>query len=305
ADGVLVIRHVNELSVTTDIARRAEFADRRTSRTVDGEPMSGWFTEPFTLDEVRMIGAAEPLPHIRPSSAEHDGIYAIPTLDDVLTLTGQVNARRDLPVGLYLELKHPSHFASCGLDLTGPLLADLERHDLLDADAPLLIEASEIAVLQDLSTRITTPLTQLIDRAGGPFDSSGSPDAPTYEYLCTREGLAEIATYARFVGASKHRVLPRDTHDRLGTPTPLVARAHVAGLGVHVWTMRDENTYLPQDMRRGPSKQDKGDAAAEYRAFFDAGVDGVFTDFVDTALAARSAWSEGLTRGRDPFTRRG
>lgn len=291
ADGVLVIRHENELSLTTDVASRAQFANRRTSRAVDGKAMSGWFTEEFTLDELRMIGAVEPLPHLRPLSAEHDGIHGVPALDEVLTLMERVNARREVPVGLYLELKHPSHFANRGLELTRPLLADLERHDLLGADAPVIIEASEIAVLRDLSTRIAAPLTQLVDVVGGPFDPAGPSDAPTYDDLCTPAGLAEIATYARYIGASKQQVLPRDAADHIDASTPLVEDAHQAGLGVHVWTMRDENAYLPADMRHGSSKQRKGEAAAEYRAFFDVGVDGVFTDFVDTALAARTAWA--------------
>src|SRR5690625_540073 len=291
ADGVLIIRHENELSVTTDIASRPEFASRRTSRIIDGEHKRGWFTEDFTLDELRMLGAAEPLPRIRPLSAEHDGIYGIPTLDEVLTLTERVNARREVPVGLYLELKHPSHFASRGHELTRPLLAALDRRDLLGADAALLIEASEIALLRDLSSRVATPLTQLVEAAGAPFDPAGSSDSPAYRDLCTPAGLAEVAAYASFVGASKRRVLPRDARERSSTPTQLVEDAHAAGLGVHVWTMRDENAYLPKDMRRGLSKKRKGDAAAEYRALFDAGVDGVFTDFVDTALAARTEWA--------------
>lgn len=292
-DGHLVIRHENELSVTTDVAARCEFADRRTSKTVDGAAMTGWFSEDFTLDELRTIGAVEPLPQLRPRSAEHDGAHGIPSIDDVLTHVGRINAQRDVPVGLYLELKHPSHFADRGLDLTEPLLAALRRHDLLDAEAQVVIEASEVAVLRDLSTRTATPLTQLIDVDGGPFDPGGSPDAPTYAHLSTRGGMAETAAYASFVGVNKRRVLPRDARDRIDVSTPLVEYAHAAGLGVHVWTMRDENAYLPRGLRRGSSDRGKGNAAAEYQAFFDAGVDGVFTDYVDTALAARTAWAEG------------
>lgn len=291
ADGVLVVRHENELSVTTDIARRPEYAKRRTSRSVDGKRLRGWFTEDFTLDELRTLGAAEPQPRLRPLSADHNGLYGIPTLSDVLTLMRPINARREMPVGLYLELKHPSHFAHRGLELSEPLLAELDRHEMLSADAPILVEASEIAVLRDLSSRSPLRLTQLVDTVGAPFDPTGALDAPTYRDLCTPRGLAEIATYANFIGASKQQVLPRDTRDRLRTRTRLVEDAHDAGLGVHVWTMRDENAYLPRDMRRGVSRKRKGDAVAEYRALFDAGIDGVFTDFVDTALVARTAWA--------------
>ena len=289
--GALVVRHENELSTTTDIARRAGFAHRRTSRAVDGMLLEGWFTEDFSLDELSTVGAAEPLPRLRRLSAGHDGLYGIPTLDDVLTLMERVNARRDVPVGLYLELKHPSHFASRGLDPVGALLTDLERHDLLAADAPVLVEASEIAVLRDLAARSPMRLTQLVDAAGGPFDARGGSGSPTYDQMCTPAGLSEIASYAQFIGASKTQVLPR-RRERLGVPTPLIADAHEAGLGVHVWTMRDENAYLPRDMRRGLSRRAKGDAATEYRALFDAGVDGVFTDFVDTALYAREQWHD-------------
>lgn len=299
ADGVLVVRHENELAVSTDVARRSEFARRRTSRSIDGRQLRGWFSEDFSLDELRTLGATEPQPRLRPVSADHNGLYGIPTLDDVLTLIDHVNARRDVPVGLYLELKHPSHFAGRGLDPIAPLLADLERHGMLRDDAPVLVEASEITVLRDLSAHTRIPLVQLVDVAGRPFDPTGSLDAPTYQDLCTPAGLAGIATYARFIGASKQQVQPRDPRKRLGPPTRLVDDAHGAGLGVHVWTMRDENAYLPRDMRRGLSKKRKGDAAAEYRALFDAGVDGVFTDFVDTALDARDRWHQ------DRATRRG
>lgn len=292
ADGVLVVRHENEISSTTDIASRAGFASRRTTRRVDGEPLTGWFTEDLTLDELKSLRATERRPDLRAASARYDGRYDVPTLDDVLTYLGCVNAQREVPVGVYLELKHPTYFADRGLGLLEPLLADLGRHDLLRDGAPVWLESMETGVLRELATRVGCPLTQLMDK-GRPYDLTAAGDPRTYRDLCTPAGLAEIATYARRIGPNKGQVVPRDGRQRLGKPTGLTVDAHAAGLDVHVWTLRSENAYLPRELRRGPSMDAMGDADAEYAAFFDAGVDGVFTDFVDTALAARTEW---LTR---------
>ncbi|MGH3357378.1 MAG: glycerophosphodiester phosphodiesterase family protein [Nocardioidaceae bacterium] len=289
-DGVLVLRHENEISSTTDVGSRPELATRRTTRTVDGEALTGWFTEDLTLDELKTLRATERLRELRPLSAAHDGRYDVPTLDEALTLVDRVNASREVPVGLYVELKHPTYFAERGLPLTKPLLADLAEHDLLGADAPLWLESMEVGTVRELAGLVATPLTQLMQAGAQPYDLTAAGDPRTYADLCTPAGLAEIATYARRVGPSKAQVLPRDSRQRSLAATPLVRDAHDAGLEVHVWTMRNENSYLPLGLRDGRSADGTGDAAGEYRMFFDAGVDGVFSDFVDTALAARSEW---------------
>ena len=303
SDHVLVIRHENEISSTTDVTAHPEFADRRTTRHIDGEPLTGWFTEDFTVAELKSLRAVERRPDLRPASARYDGRYEVPTLADVLTCLAEVNAARSVPVGAYLELKHPTYFAGRGLGLVEPLLADLARHDLLRADAPLWLESMEVSVLRELASRVACPLTQLM-MAGAPYDLVASGDPRTYRDLCTPAGLAEIAGYASRIGPSKHQVLPRDGKHRINAPSRLVGDAHAAGLGVHVWTLRDENTYLPANLRIGRSEAAKGDAEAEYFAFFDAGVDGVFTDFLDTAHAARSAWLGGrsVTRSESGST---
>ncbi|UYM03870.1 glycerophosphodiester phosphodiesterase family protein [Solicola gregarius] len=290
ADGVLVIRHENEISSTTDVASRAGFASRRTTREVDGEALTGWFTEDLTLDELKSLRATERRPDLRPASARHDGRYDVPTLEDVLAYVGIANAERSTPIGVYLELKHPTYFADRGLDLVGPLVADLDRHGLLVDGAPVWLESMETGVLRDLAGRVGCTLTQLMASGEQPYDLTAAGDPRTYRDLCTPAGLAEIATYAQRIGPSKGQVIPRGADRRLRAPTSLTADAHAAGLEVHVWTLRNENVYLPKELRRGTSGHEMGEAAAEYAAFFDAGVDGVFTDFVDTALAARSCW---------------
>lgn len=288
-DGVLVTRHENEISGTTDVASRNEFAARRTTRMVDGEAHTGWFTEDFTLDELKALRAVERLPRLRPGSAHHDGSYDVPSLRELLSTMADLNAGRQSPVGLYLELKHPTYFAQRGLGLIDPLLAELARFELLDAHAPIWLESMETSVLRELAGRVPVRITQLMEAGARPYDLAAAGDPRTYRDLCTPDGLDAIAAYAVRIGPSKSQVIRRDADQRLGAPTALVRDAHAADLGVHVWTMRDENAYLPANMRNGSPEQ-RGDAFAEYHAFFDAGVDGVFTDFVDTARAARDSW---------------
>ena len=296
-DGVLVLRHENEISSTTDVAAHPEFAARRTTRTVDGEELTGWFTEDFTLDELKTLRATERLRARRPRSAAHDGRYEVPTLDEALEHVRRSNADGADPVGLYVELKHPTYFARCGLPLTEPLLAGLAEHDLLGPDAPVWLESMETGVVRELAAAVDLPLTQLMQAGERPYDLVAAGDPRSYADLCTPGALAEIATYAQRIGPSKSQVLPRDAAGRLAPATSLVRDAHDAGVGVHVWTMRNENAFLPTDLRSGGTEAEHGDAAGEYHAFFDAGVDGVFTDFVDTALAARTGWLSGSASG--------
>lgn len=270
-DGVLVARHENEIGGTTDVADHPEFADRRTTKVIDGRPVTGWFTEDFTYKELRTLRAKERLPQVRPDNTAYDGDERIPTLDQVIKL-----ARRE-GVGIYPETKHPTYFDSIGLSLEEPLVAALEKRKWVDADDPVIIQSFEVTNLRDLDTMVDVPLAQLVDAAGGPFDLPGT----TYASMVTPAGLAAIATYADGLGAAKNLVLPRDAAGRTGAPSSVVPDAHDAGLVVHVWTLRRENQFMATNFRIGTDPNAPGDLAAETRAFLDAGVDGIFSDNPD------------------------
>ena len=289
-DGVLVARHENEISGTTDVADRQEFADRRTTKTIDGRAVTGWFTEDFTLDELRTLRAKERLPQVRPGNTRYDGRFPVPTFDEVLALAREESRRRGSRIGVYPETKHPTYFDSIGLSLEEPLVAALRRHHLDRPNAPVMVQSFETANLRELATRVRVPLVQLVDASGSPYDTVAAGSPTTYREMVTAEGLREIATYADGLGAAKDLVLPRDATGALGEPSDVVEDAHAAGLLVHAWTMRDENQFMATDFRRGTDPSAKGDARAEIFAFLDAGVDGVFSDFADTAVDARDSW---------------
>jgi len=279
-DGVLVARHENEISGTTDVASRPEFADRRTVRTVDGETVEGWFVEDFTLAEVKTLRAVERLPGLRPGSAAYDGLFEVPTLGEVLDLVARLSAERGRPVGLYPETKNPSHFASIGLALEGPLVRALHAAGYRGREAPVWIQSFEVGNLRRLRGMTALRLVQLAYPGGRPADAADS--TATYDAMMTPEGLAEAARYADGIGVARAFVLPPDG----GPPTRLVADAHAAGLDVHVWTVRAENAFLPAALRRGADPAALGDVASEVHALVAAGVDGLFTDHPDLVLAA-------------------
>jgi glycerophosphoryl diester phosphodiesterase len=286
-DGVLVARHENDITGTTDVASHPEFADRKATKTIDGLTITGWFTEDFTLAELRTLRAKERLPDLRPTNTAFDGLYQIPTLDEVIALA----KRRQ--VGIYPETKHPTYFDSVGLSLEEPLVAALRRAGLDGPRSPVFIQSFEVGNLKQLNGLIRVPLVQLLDATGKPYDFVVSGDPRTYADLATREGLAEIATYADGVGVNKNLIVPRDAQNRLGTPTQLVRDAHHAGLIVHGWTFRRENSFLPEDFRAGNPASPvylaaTGDFPAELRLFYGLGIDGVFSDNPDVAVAVRA-----------------
>ncbi|HSE08376.1 MAG TPA: glycerophosphodiester phosphodiesterase [Nocardioidaceae bacterium] len=289
-DGVLVARHENEISGTTDVARHPEFADRYTTKTIDGQSISGWFTEDFTLAELKTLRAVERLPATRPDNTRYDGRFEVPTFEEVLELVARESRRRGEVIGVYPETKHPTYFREIGLGLEEPLVAALRAHHLDRPNAEVFIQSFETGNLKALADRVRVPLVQLVDKSGAPYDLKASGDDRTYADLVTPEGLREIATYADAVGANKDLVLPRNAAGETTEPSPLVDDAHAAGLDVHVWTMRDENMFMARNYWNGADPQAKGDAAAEYADFFEAGVDGVFSDHPDTAVAAREEW---------------
>jgi glycerophosphoryl diester phosphodiesterase len=283
-DGVLVARHENEMSGTTDVAAHPQFADRRTTKVVDGIEMTGWFTEDFTLRELRTLRATERLPAVRPQNTLFDRRYEIPTFQEVIDLVVTEVRRLGRPIGIYPETKHPSYFASIGLPLEEPLVTTLYRNELGDATSAMLVQSFEVGNLRRLSRMTDVRLIQLLDGTGSPYDS-GTP----YADLASPSGLASIAGYAYGIGADKDLIVPRAADGTLGPPTTLVRDAHRAGLAVHAWTFRAENRFLPAEFRLGDNPDLRGDGISEYELFLRLGVDGVFSDHPDTAVAAMNA----------------
>jgi glycerophosphoryl diester phosphodiesterase len=286
-DGALVARHENDISDTTDVADHGEFAARRTTKVIDGTSHTGWFTEDFTLAELKTLRATERLPDLRPSNTVFDGLYEIPTLQEVIDLAERQG------VGLYPETKHPTYFDGLGLSLEEPLLRALRRNGLDRRGAKVFIQSFETTNLKELDEHTKLPLVQLIDSEGAPADLVAAGDPRTYDDLVTRGGLDAIAEYAEGIGPAKTRIVPWDADDRLGEPTTLIADAHARGLLVHPFTFRPENEFLPADFRRGdPASPQyaaaRGDQPAELALFYRLGVDGLFADNPDTAVAVRA-----------------
>ncbi len=291
ADGVLVARHENQIGGTTDVADHPEFADRRTTKLIDGQPLTGWFTEDFTLAEIKTLRTKERLPSVRPANTRYDGRYQIPTLDEVLDLAREQSRSTGRRIGVYPETKHPTYFDSIGLSLEEPLLRELRRHHLDRKSSKVIIQSFETANLKELNRRTPVFLAQLVDAAGAPYDLVAAGDPRTYADLVTTTGLRAVARYADGVGANKDLVLPRDAvTGATSEPSRLVVDAHREGLRVHIFTLRAENQFMATNFRRGSDPNATGDLYAEVLAFLEAGVDGMFSDNPDVALEAREDW---------------
>lgn len=284
-DGVLVARHENEISETTDVAAKPEFAGRKTSKTIDGQKMTGWFTEDFTLAELKTLRAKERLPQLRKANMAYDGRFEVPTFEEILELAKVQSARARRPIGLYPETKHPSYFASIGLPHEAPLLALLTTYGHTEKTSPVFIQSFEVGNLQTLRGKTKIRLIQLMDEKGSPSDRAN----PSYSEMAKPDGLKAIAAYADGIGPNKALVIPRNMLGALGEPTSLVADAHKAGLAVHPWTFRRENYFLPLAAKSGISPAAHGDLESEIRAFLAAGVDGIFSDNPAQAVKARDA----------------
>ena len=283
-DGVLVARHEPEIGGTTDVARHPEFARRRTTKEIDGQRMHGWFVEDFTLAELRTLWAKERIPEIRHGNTRYDDRFEVPTFDEILRLAAELSQQLGRTIGVYPETKSPSYFASLGLALEPPLIASLRAAGLDRPDAAIFVQSFETGNLRELSGQISVPLVQLVDDVGAPYDLLVDGDDRDYRYLLTPPGLAEIGDYAHAIGPSKDLLIT--TH---GVETGVVADAHAEGLAVHAYTFRNENRFLPADLRSDGGPNDPGDALGEVLRFVRAGVDGFFCDFPDTGVAARSA----------------
>jgi len=298
-DGALVVRHENEIGGTTDVAAHPEFASRQTTKTIDGRPVTGWFTEDFTLAELRTLRARERLPQLRPANARYDGRFVVPTFDEVLELVAAAEVQRaaqaraaGLPpparIGIYPETKHPSYFAQHGLHFDDRLLESLSRHGYSRRTDPIFIQSFEVANLEALRQRTDLPIVQLIEASGQPYDFVLAHDPRTYADLLGDAGLKAIAAYADAIGPFKGLVV-QFANGQL-TDTGLARRARAAGLGVHPWTMRAENEFLPQVFKSSQDPAARGDLAREIQALLDAGVTGFFSDQPDLAVQARDQW---------------
>ncbi|MEO9599997.1 glycerophosphodiester phosphodiesterase [Parasphingorhabdus sp.] len=281
-DGVLVARHENAIADTTDVADRPEFADRKTIKTIDGQQHEGWFTEDFTLAELKTLRAKERLPELRAANMQYDGRFEVPTFEEILQLLERHEKKSGKRVGVYPETKHPSYFASIGLAHEEPLLALLTQYGFDGADDPIFIQSFEVGNLQALAKKTDVRLVQLVASAGGPPDREGQ----SFASMLTPDGLTEIASYADGIGPSKDLVIDRNAIGQLAKPSGLVEAAHKAGLLVHPWTFRVENYFLPTDFKSGVDPRDPGDLQGEVRAFIAAGVDGLFSDNPAQAVSA-------------------
>lgn len=281
-DGILVARHENEISTTTDVASHPEFAARKTSKTIDGQVMTGWFTEDFTLAELRTLRARERLPQLRPANTAFDGEYMIPTFDEIIALAKTRSKATGRTIGIYPETKHPSYFAAIGLSHEKPLLAALKKAGYTKASDPVFIQSFEVGNLIALSGKTKVRLIQLVDAQGGPADKPSE----SYTHMMTPTGLRAIARYAAGIGPAKNMLIARTPDGALGQPTGLIAAAHAARLKLHPWTFRAENYFLPTNLRSNADPGTRGDLAAEIKAFVAAGVDGLFCDFPEIARKA-------------------
>ncbi|MFJ5060586.1 glycerophosphodiester phosphodiesterase [Streptomyces nigra] len=287
-DGHLVCRHEPEIGGTTDVARRPEFAGRRRTKSLDGVATTGWFTEDFTLAELKTLRATERIPANRPHNTLYDGRWEIPTFEEVLRWQDEQTRKRGKQVWIYPELKHPTYFREQGLGLEERVAKVLRKHRKDRRDSPVILQSFEPTSVQRMNRLVDNPLVVLLSGANTrPWDFETTGDPRTTADLITPAGLREIASYAQGIGPTLDLVIPKDAAGRLTEPTTLVRDAHKVGLLLHPYTMRNENPFLPADFRKGTDPDAYGDVFGAYRTYFATGIDGVFTDNPDTGLLAR------------------
>ncbi|MFJ6051116.1 glycerophosphodiester phosphodiesterase [Streptomyces sp. NPDC092307] len=299
-DGHPVCRHENEIGGTTDVADHPEFASRRTTKTVDGVSVTGWFTEDFTLAELRTLRAKERIPAVRQRNTLYDGQWAVPTFEEVLRWADREGKRRGRRVWLHVETKHPTYFRCLGLGLEEPLAKLLRRYGRDGRGAAVFLQSFEPSSIQRLSRLVSAPRVVLLSAADTrPWDFEVAKDPRTVADLVAPEGLKWISGFAQGIGPTMDLILPRDAAGKLGTPTTLVKDAHARGLLLHPYTARNENSFLPAEYRRGTDPAAYGNALGAFRTYFEQGIDGIFTDNPDTGLLA----AEAFRPGRRPVNR--
>ena len=291
-DHVLVARHENEISGTTDVATRLNFAKRKTEKTIDGEKLVGWFTEDFTLAELKTLRAKERLPLVRQENTMYDGRFQIPTFAEILALRESLSKELHRTIGVYPEPKHPTYFRSIGLNLEKPLVEQIRGAGLDSAKSPVFIQSFELTNLRDLRNRfgVKARLVFLTSASGAPYDLASTGDPRTYAALTTAAGLRSIASFVDGIGPDKSQIIPRNVDRTLGSPTALVGNAHAAGLLVHPYTFRAENTFLPVGYKVGADMTAYGRAIDEQVRFLETGIDGLFTDQADIGVIARAEY---------------
>jgi len=290
-DSVPVARHENEISGTTDVAKHPEFAARKTTKTIDGEQVTGWFTEDFTLAELKTLRARERLPEFR--STAYDGQFQIPTLDEIIDFVAAESATQGRVIGIIPEIKHGTYFQQAGLPMEDRVLAILAAH-AYTRTAPVEIQSFEIANLRYLRGKLGKdhPNVRLLQLLGetkeSPFDVTSAGKQLTYGQMMTPVGLREIATYADAIGPSIRSIIPLAADGTLGRPTTLAHDAHAAKLELHPYTFRPENYFQAKNYWKGndPKIFNEAGSIAEIRAYLDAGVDAFFTD--DPALGRKA-----------------
>lgn len=291
-DGVLVTRHENEISGTTNVSTLSQFADRKTTKNIDGKDLTGWFTEDFTLSELQQLKARERIPEFRPANTAYNDLYPVPTLEQVIELAEANYKKTGKIIGLYIETKHPTYFKNQKLAMEDTLLKTLAKYKYTREIAPVYLQSFEVQNLIDLKNELDLHKTikhaqiiQLYDaKTAQPADFVESGETKTYADLATAQGLKDVAKYANGVGPSKGYILNFNDNGSVQT-TSFITDAHTAGLKVHPYTFRPENNYLPTPLKCSqdkPAERCPSGALKEFEAYFKAGVDGVFTD--DPAL---------------------
>ncbi|MDT8998195.1 glycerophosphodiester phosphodiesterase [Paucibacter sp. APW11] len=308
-DGVLVARHENAIAIlnadgsikeaTTNVADKPEFKDRLKTKSIDGVSIRGWFTEDFTLAELKTLRARERIPAVRTANVAYNDQFEIPTLQEVIDLAKAQTAAKGRTIGIIPETKHPSYFQGLGLALEPALLAVLEKNGWNNKEAPVIVQSFEVANLKAIAQKSSVRLVQLINSGGRPWDfvQEGAANTRGYADMVSADGLKEIARYAYAVGPYKEWVIPhtRDANGStlaLGQPTSFVKDAHAAGLKITIWTLRPENTFLPVSLKGSPAADPntRGNSIAEIRAYLDAGIDGFFTDDSSVGRQAVQGW---------------
>ncbi|MGW5124123.1 glycerophosphodiester phosphodiesterase [Streptomyces sp. NPDC004069] len=298
-DGHLVCRHEPEIGGTTDVADHPEFAARRTTKTLDGVPTTGWFTEDFTLAELKTLRAVERIPANRPHNTLYNGRWEIPTFEEVLKWQDEQTRKRGRQVWIYPETKHPTYFRKLGLGLEERIAALLRKYGKDKKDSPVILQSFEPSSVQRLHRLVGNPLVVLLsDAPSRPWDFVEAGDPRTVADLITPKGLKEIASYAQGIGPTVDLVIPKDADGNFTKPSALVRDAHAAGLILHPYTVRNENPFLPPAFRKGTAADAYGDVFGVFQAYFATGIDGIFTDNADAGLLAREDFLSGPHRNR-------